>query len=218
MYKASNTIEAPVEGFEIEAVTVEFTQLDGASIRIGTDLNGSGIRFTVKLSEFSDYIDHFGVLVMPVDLMTKGEFTHDNYTVDEDCLQFTADSSEAKFENYQDYGEGYYLKASVTKLYESNYTRTFAGRAFMYVVYADGEEAYIYVDYNAAKNERRICDVAREALADDGADFTLEQKKTILSYTVEDLDTYAYFGPTATSDYENYKNLAMDVIWLDMIA
>ena len=217
LYKAGSTIEVPVDGFEIEAVVVEFTQLEGASIRIGTDLNGSGIRFTVKLSEFSEYIDHIGMLVMPVDLMKNGEFTHDNYTADEDYLEFVGYSSEAELENYQNYGEGYYLKGSVTKLYESNYVRTFAGRAFMYVNFADGKE-YIYVDYNAVDCERRICDVAKAALEDETQSFTNAQKATLRSYAIDELISYAYFGPKSTSDFANYKNTGMDVVWLDMIA
>ena len=217
LYPVGHELEGIESGLDIEAVLVEFSQLEGASVRIGTDTKGSGIRYTARLGGFNDYIDHIGIIVMPVDLMTKGELTHENYEVDIDCLEFMGDSSEVELENHEDYGEAYYLKASVTGLFESNYTRTFTARAFLYVTYADGEE-YVYVEYNASQFERRICDVAKAALADEDEDFTDAQKTVLRSYAVDELITYAYFGPQSTDDFANYANLNMDVVWLDMVA
>ncbi len=217
LYPVGHELEGIESGLDIEAVLVEFSQLEGASVRIGTDTKGSGIRYTARLGGFNDYIDHMGIIVMPVDLMTKGELTHENYEVDTDCLEFMGDSSEVKLENHEDYGEAYYLKASVTGLFESNYTRTFTARAFLCIAYED-EDRYVYVEYNASQFERRICDVAKAALADEDEDFTDAQKTVLRSYAVDELITYAYFGPKSADDFANYANLNMDVVWLDMIA
>ena len=225
LYEIGYTIAAAAtkDGFAIEAVYADFTQLEGASVKIGSTTEGSGIRFTARLGETNQYITKMGILVMPSDLMTNGEFTHANYPVyNKDlktgiCHEFIADSNELSLENFQNKGDAYYVKGSVVNLFEANYQRTFVGRSFLVVNFADGEK-YVYVEYDASKHERRICDVAKAALEDTKATYTTEQKKILLSYTVEELTSYAYFGPTSTDDFANYKNTGMDVVWLDMVA
>ena len=217
LYAFGDTVAVAAEGIEIEAVYADFRQLDGASIKIGNQLTGSGIRFTARLGETNEYITDMGILVMPADLLKNGDFVHANYTENKDYLQFAASIEDIEKENFQNEGEAYYLKGSVTKLFENNYTRTFVGRAFVKVNFVDGAK-YVYVDSNANEHQRRICDVAMAALEDKDVSYTDEQKKVLFAYASEELITYAYFGPTATSDFANYKNLGMDVIWLDMIA
>ena len=223
LYEIGDTFAAAKDGFVLEAVCVDFTQLEGASIKMGNTTEGSGIRFTARLGATNQYITKMGVLVMPSDLMTNGEFTHANYSVYDEasktgiCHEFIANSNDLGLENFQNKGKAYYVKGSVVNLFESNYQRTFVGRSFLVVNFADGEK-YVYVDYDASKHERRICDVAKAALEDTKATYTTEQKKILLSYTVEELTSYAYFGPKSTDDFANYKNTGMDVVWLDMVA
>ena len=217
LYKVGDTLEIGMENvLSMEAVTTDFEQLDGASVKIGNNLEGTGIRFTAKLGELNEYVTKVGVMVMPLDLITKGEFTHANYTEDVDYLQFVANVDTLTLETIEGV-EGYYVKGSVIDLFEANYQRTFVGRSFLVVNFGRGEQ-YVYLDSNNAEYQRRICDVAKEALDDTKATYTTEQKKILLSYTVEEVMSYAYFGPTSTDDFANYKNTGMDVVWLDMVA
>ena len=221
LQEIGTTLTEPTEFTEISvtAVYADFAQLDGASVKIGDDVNGSGIRFTARLGEKNDFVLSIGVLVMPKDLMTNGDFVRENYVEDQDYLEFLAETSTLELSDFQDYGEAYYLKGSVTKLFAANYTRTFAGRAFMIVNYADGAKC-IYADYDERVYERRICDVAKSALEDTTKTYTQSEKDVLLSYAknADSLTSFAWFGPTSTSDYANYAALNMDVLWMDHVA
>lgn len=213
--KAGATLSSREEGYEIKAEFVELKQIDGAFVKLGEGLNGSGIRFVAKLGDKNEFVKSFGIMIMPYVLLTNGDFVLENYTENVDYLKYetaVADITGAK-ENFMNYGEGYYLKASVVNLYESNYKTEFAARSYITVNY-DGTEEIIYTDFTKESNVRRICDIAKTAVDNGNTD------PILIKYAegAQALNTYGYFAPEVTEEaFKKYAELGADVLWLNTV-
>ena len=219
LYKVGSALPADMNGYTIEAVYAEFSQLKGAQVRLAGPENEktAGIRFICKLGKDSklDCITQMGVLVMPTDYMKDDdELTHDNYPKQTDDYtnvkgyrQFVLDlnSEDVKPETIDLGGEetgeeAYYLRAAIVDLYSYNYTRSYSARSFLAVQYAGEEEpTYVYTDYSKEDNERRICDIAKKMIETDPNEYGPAKNKYPIVYkyakVADTMESFAFFGP-----------------------
>jgi len=219
LYKVGSALPADMNGYTIEAVYAEFSQLKGAQVRLAGPENEktAGIRFICKLGKDSklDCITQMGVLVMPTDYMKDDdELTHDNYPKQTDDYtnvkgyrQFVLDlnSEDVKPETIDLGGEetgeeAYYLRAAIVDLYSYNYTRSYSARSFLAVQYAGEEEpTYVYTDYSKEDNERRICDIAKKMIETDPNEYGPAMNKYPIVYkyakVADTMESFAFFGP-----------------------
>ena len=215
LYKVGTVLPAKAEGYTINAVNVEFSQIDGAQVRLTTKNETEkigGIRFVCKLGSDSksDYITQMGMLIMPTNYMTNGELAHANYVPTNEkgttpgYREFTVDKADMTLSTYaQDEAangtEYYYLKGSIVDLYDYNYTRSYSARSFLKVNYADGE-AYIYADYSKDNNARRICDIAKKMIETYPTQYAPRYNKTypiVYEYAkvADTMESFAFYGP-----------------------
>lgn len=213
---AGDILTGNVDGYTIIAQFADFKQVNGASIKIADTVNGSGIRFTARLAEKNEFIVKVGVLIMPKQLMTKGEFTAENYTENKDYLRFETVASEfLEKENFSDQGEAYYLKATLVKLYESNYTREFTARSYITVQYGETEKI-IYAAYDETEHTRSIQTVAQKAV--DAGAYSADHPIISQYLAAGKANTFAYFGPNATEEeFDEYAATGMNTVWLDTV-
>lgn len=144
--------------------------LDGAAVRLVKD--SSGIRFTSNISaellervrseKDADTEIVIGTIICPADYIEgRSAFTMDVIeAVGKQYVNIIAESGIT----YDPSGNAT-VRAALTNIYESNYARDFAARA--YVKYIKGGEAvYVYSAFDSANNCRSIAEVASCALAD----------------------------------------------------
>ncbi len=146
----------------VTADFVGFAQTQGASVLLQSALDYSGIRFETRLKQtsyntYSSKIAGIGIILMPADLIEDGkEFTLANYGGESGAGDVYAAASKFNFD-----GGEMYLRASIIRLYPSNYSRLFAARS--YVKLSNGD--LVYTDFVKANNTRTIHTVAEKALA-----------------------------------------------------
>ena len=218
LYKVGHTLPENIDGYTIKAVCAEFSQIDGAQVRVTaaseTEQIG-GIRFVCKLGadSKSDYITQMGMLIMPTNYMTNGELTHANYPVQTEeygtvkgYREFTIENEDMQLSAYeQDEAangtEYYYLKGSIVNLYDYNYTRSYSARSFFKVQYADATEPeYIYIDYVKEDNARKICDIAKKMIETDPTTYApINSQKYPIVYeyakVADTMESFAFYGP-----------------------
>ncbi|MBE7079105.1 MAG: hypothetical protein E7380_04540 [Clostridiales bacterium] len=207
----------------------------GASVRIKSNLDESGIRFQTIISKdivaeleekvalgWYDSVS-YGTIIVPTDYLTGGQFTHAwltaNYgdstllggngfidIVRSDWYRFDPDSKDNTF-----YG-------SIVKLMEANYSRKFSGRGYIKLTKGD-VVTYIYADYNPAQG-RTAAFIADAAINDRSNDYdevyypNLTENNNYSPYTAEErslLGTYIKETVTSVSDgLVNLANTGMD--------
>lgn len=168
------------------ALHLDFNMEMGAAVRITSNMDTSGIRFQTKIAksdiEMLDYYINelgekyvgaiFGTLIVPKDYLMGGTFTHEwlsnsgmafidipsTVTFDEGFPPFPVED-----ENYYSYF------GSIVKLKASNYGREFVGRGYILLTLEDGEEVYIYANYDST-NSRSASFVANAAINDRNPD------------------------------------------------
>ncbi len=164
--------------FQTETVFVGYGLIEGASIRYDRTGETSGIRFAsqLNLDDFNahkDVILGVGIILMPNNLLGEKEFTLENYSGAGQAKSVFIESDEIVAEN----GDIFTLYASIVKVLEINYNRTFSARA--YILTDDGDEG-VYV-WDSPIVSRSVYYVASAALEKDKHDQALENwQKTIL--------------------------------------
>ena len=174
--------------------------LEGASIRVVTDeaLNGSGIRFTSKVSattletlktlkstgKITDY--RFGTLVFRGEAVNKvaGSINAQSLTaagqkfVDIPAKKGLMEMTDASGNTY------YQINAAIVNIKEANYRRAFAAVSYIEYDLPNGNTMRTYSDFDTQKNARTICDVAFEALNDNTATAGMDAKGYDHKYAV----------------------------------
>ena len=182
LYKAGTT--ATVSG-KVKAVYVSYDLLDGASIRMGSDVGSSGIRFTATLEESSyvaakAYVYGIGLCVLPVDTIGSAGFNADHSAAPADFHLYSELAGKSPF-TFDVYGI-LTARATIQTVKLANYNRAYAARAYIIVLYEDGTTEYVYGDYNEA-NARTIYEVATAAYKDAEASYTNAQREILKQYT-----------------------------------
>lgn len=162
-YKAGDTIVLTDETVRIEAAFVDYAlQHTGAVCYNQTGVDASGLRFIATLDKadyekYQSLIYGVGILVMPTDLISTNEFMFENYL--ENAMPAYAKTENILFGD----SDCFELYASIIRLAESNYNRSFSARAFLLI--KDGDSVrYVYADTVLSES---MYDVALRALNDE---------------------------------------------------
>jgi len=153
------------------ATYVDFAQTGGAAIRKTSSYGETGVRFQAILNEssynsVSSYIKKLGIIIMPDDLIGDKDFTMANYPSTSTGGVVYSEKNKAEFE-FED-GEMDF-RLSLINIREKNYNRPLAGRAYL-VVTANGQDTYVYTDYDYTVSARSVVDVATAALKNSESD------------------------------------------------
>lgn len=158
--------------FASEAVFVKYNLIKGASVRLDSSLNSSGIRFgavleTDGMESYAPYLVGFGVIVMPTDMLNEKPFTLENYGGEGEAKYFYALKEDTSFDNAT-----FTLYGSIVKVLEKNYNREFSARAYLRVQQGD-TVVYVWDEHIQSSS---VYEVAQKAYADN----IKEEYKTIL--------------------------------------
>ena len=201
------------------AVELDFTMEDGAAIRLAGSADYSGIRFTsaINEAELNALLGQYGItniaygtLIIPYDYLAVGQKPNlDNFTPNEDILKIDSTKSETK--------DGYVIiRGAMQKIYEENYGRLFAGRAYMEITFEGGETIVLYTPFDYEDNVRSIRMVAKAFKADASAP---ENENDLRYSTITDeqraiVDAYIGTAEIELMNYASYNANAMNVmIW-----
>lgn len=174
--KAVGEYEEVVEKFganKTYTINVNFyiltpTLIDGAQVRIASDMEGSGIRFVGKIDkeEFDALTElatevKVGLIIVPFDYLNDIDFTLE-------ALE-TAGKKYVKLDctkkMYIGEGNAYYINGALVGILANNYDRRFASIA--YIEGKIGAESFIkYGEFDPQKNVRSIVEVAKKAYED----------------------------------------------------
>lgn len=161
---------ALIENTDETLVSDNISLLGGAQVRFDKP---TGLRFItqVKTSVVTELESlgatdiKFGTLIVPEDYLTASgapEFTKASLTSANKKFLDIAYTGDTVAEGENDYFE---MKAAIVNIYETNYKRNFAARA--YVSYKIGDNEYTtYSDYNLVDNSRSVNYVATKLMAD----------------------------------------------------
>lgn len=108
------------------------------------------------------------MLILPADYVGENEITHSNFAEDKRLdvkCNATMPVNAAERFGFTDTDVYTYFAGSIVNLNNYNYSRKFAARSYMEVVYADGTSSYFYADYNETDNSRSAYEVAVKAYA-----------------------------------------------------
>ena len=155
----------------INSVTssLNFVMLNGASIRLTSSLDNSGIRFTTTLNNqyYNDLVAagisiEMGTLIMPYDYLSDGQAPNlQDFVVGKTILKIV--SSEEKREAING---TLYFRGAMQKILTKNYSRNFAGRGYMIITMKDGEKVFIYTPFTVENNVRSIKTIATAFIND----------------------------------------------------
>ncbi|MBE7078386.1 MAG: hypothetical protein E7380_00805 [Clostridiales bacterium] len=212
-YYAGDEIEA-TESLALTAVEISFEMEEGASIRISTSADYSGIRFTTNilasdltyLKEKGITVVEYGTLILPYDYLEefRQEPNLDEYVVDETILKIPS-TKQVENGNYVQY------RGAMQKLYSANYERAFAGRGYMTLTIGE-KTITVYTPFNTEDNVRSIRKVAQAFKADTSAAGEGELRyNTLPTASQEIVDAYAGNG-IDLMDYDSYLQNTLDVI------
>ncbi len=181
---------------EYEEVTIAYDTIDGASVRIDTSGNTSGIRFmtTFDKDEYAaveQYITERGTLVAVTSALDGSkDFTIANYQD-----EINANGNVKKMVNSKgvfDYEaqdgtiyKAYSMAITFEDVSTDYYTVKYSARGYLVVTYADGSTATIYTDYDADKNSRSIAQTAYNLTTVGKAEYdtyTTDQKTIVDTY------------------------------------
>ena len=167
VYQAGETINIGEENLEFTTLALDFMLKEGASIRLATTADESGIRFTAMintaelnaLKEYGVTVSEYGMLILPNDYLSGEQAPNlTDFVAGQNLLKIVCEYQENVNAYTQYYG-------AMKKLYTKNYGRDFAGRGYITVTYADGSTKTIYTQFGE-KNVRSVRFVA-QALTND---------------------------------------------------
>ena len=194
LYKSGQSIPLSADKYvyNLKAITINYTLLDGASIRYSQN-GDSGIRFTAVLqqqgyNEVERFIGGIGAILMPADCLKEGkEFTYQNYQGEDmgNVQQAFAFKNTVDFKT-----EGQFkLYTSLVRIKTQNFNRTYCSRAFVTALYKSGLE-YVYTDNISS---RSVYEVATIALNTDKENPKLQPwQKSILENYINGVANISY--------------------------
>ena len=200
------------------AVEIDFTTEAGAAMRIGESAEKSGIRFTSQFNEteFNALIGQYGIesiaygtLIIPYDSLAFGQKPNlEDFDPEKDeILKIESTPMDAE--------DGYVVfRGAMQDLYEGNYGRFFAGRAYMEITFAGGEVWTIYTPFNSEDNVRSIRIIAK-AFKADTSDPQNEKDLRYHTLTTEKqaiVDAYIGTEEIKLMNYDAYEANAMSII------
>lgn len=174
-----NSAENSDGNFTKDDLSLDFKMAFGASVRITSNTESSGLRFTTMVSQAD--VDKlkalissgkyesisFGTIIVPTDYVVGGRLTH--AWLEGSRLKYLDIKSSATLDMFNDDWEmiedGYYCYyGSIVALKEGNYDRDFS--AVGYIKFGEGEDAeYYYAKYDSS-NSRSAAFVAKSAIED----------------------------------------------------
>lgn len=130
---------------------------ESASFKIGANANSSGVAFssTLDLGNAESYIEEFGTIAMPQDLLAGKELTFENFAAGTQSQKIVSTI-------YTESDGSISWSGGIGGILEQNYTRAFEGRGYVLVKYADGTSAYFYAETAASGNVAALAKVYKE--------------------------------------------------------
>lgn len=180
-----------------EQVSLGFSSIDGAQVRIDTSENGkSGIRFLTAFNkeEFeaikeTGFLKSFGTVVAWTETLTKGDFTIENYQMESAFAK--VENTKGTFAYLDDSGEELAAYSMAIYVDPDHFTMKYSARGYLIVEYADGKTRTIYTDYSDANNSRSIAEVAYQFKTENMdvyATMSWAQKDTIDAFVISYLE------------------------------
>ena len=196
-YQENDTLDLSLytqTGVHIVAEYIACGLVDGAWIRVGESLANSGIRFQSVITQeaytkYEQYICGMGIIVMPTDMIESDkEFILQNYNGAKQALDYYVAKSDI------DCKDGTFtLKATVGKVVESNYNRSYSARAYL-VMNFGGINVYLWEDNIVQRSPYAL---ASAALENAGENISSTHKAILQSY-VDSVLNIEYNGTNAT--------------------
>ena len=200
------------------AVEIDFTTQDGAAMRIGKTAEKSGIRFTSQfnkaevdalLGQYGIESIDYGTLIIPYDYLA--------YNQKPNLEDFDPEKDEIlKIESTPMEAVGGYVvfRGAMQKMYQENYGRLFAGRAYMEITFAGGEVWTIYTPFDNEANVRSIRIIAKAFKADtsEPADATILRYNSLTDVQKAVVDAYIGTEAIKLMNYDAYEANAMPII------
>ncbi|MBR2320950.1 MAG: hypothetical protein IKA57_02305 [Clostridia bacterium] len=206
------------EAMTFTAVEIDFTTQDGAAMRIGKTAEKSGIRFTSQfnkadvdalLGQYGIESIDYGTLIIPYDYLAYNQKPNleDFDPAADEILKIESTPMEAV--------DGYVVfRGAMQKIYEENYGRLFAGRAYMEITFAGGEVWTIYTPFDNDANVRSIRIIAKAFKADtsEPADETILRYNSLTDVQKAVVDAYIGTEAIKLMNYNAYEANAMPII------
>ena len=216
LYKAGDIIEVS-DPMSFEALELDFNLVDGASIRVTSLVEFSGIRFTTMinaddlatLKQNGIEVVEYGTLITPYDYLAAGQTPNlEDFTPDTDILKIPSTKSETV--------DGHIVfRGAMQDLNEENYDRLFAGCGYIKLA-INGETATYYTPFDKKDNVRSIYAIANAFIEDDSDTSNGELRYSELSETRKEIvHDYASLGEIKLMDYAQYaaNNVFEVVAW-----
>ncbi len=162
--------------------TVRFGMETGASVRVSTSEDTTGMRFAtyVYTDDYNAVITEggsFGMLIMPKDKLGTNELTHAVGVAGEDYLDIEAEKVRTDDTGLTQFN------GVITALKATNYAREFCARG-----YAELDGSYVYTDFDMEDHSRSAKNVAMDAVANGKVtEKNQEQLQTYFGKTVADV-------------------------------
>ncbi|MBQ2661302.1 MAG: hypothetical protein IJF80_01460 [Clostridia bacterium] len=188
---------------EAEPVYITLSMEKGAAVKLSSP---TGLRFTSKinLEEYEALLavsgsSNFsvGTFIVPTDIVEEaGSFTIEEIDSSDDYVKV----HRSNWYNETPDEEGFCTYTGVIwNIAKQNYNREFSAVAYVKVIYANGETAYFYSDYNAEDNSRSVAEVAYAAYTDTDFEYTDLQKTELKRF----LDGTVNIAQDGTPLWEN---------------
>ena len=202
-------------------VDVDFKILAGAAIRTTVDENGNGgIRFVAMFNSsdwtalVNKYITGAYGMIVPADDTT---YFNNGFTAEAISLYLQAENNfvQKTALSYEDFylteeqAGGYAMYSfALTNIKYKNYTRAFAGGAFIEVTYADGSTQIFETAYDAKDNCRSVYQVSIAALsahaASENGIYSNKQIAVLEGYVANVVDVEYVENTFAVADREGH--------------
>ena len=182
LYSPAKAYEVGDSDCTVTAVTVDFSMITGASVYAS---GRSGIRFTYRFgaddwNAYGGYIAESGIMLLPADTLDGTDFVMGNFVDGETVIVGRNGVSKQVF-NAETGDYEYMLR--LTGIFEKNYARAFAARAYLSVNYADGTSGYVYTRFSLTDNSRSVMQISK--LCKDGGNYeslSASEKEIIDNY------------------------------------
>lgn len=169
LYKAGEEITLS-QNAVLSAVTIDFTMNTGASIRVGSNADESGLRFAVRYNtaqyeQIQNFILSRGVIIVPTASLESKEFIIDNFVPNDSSVEMINRMLLVEGTNVFTDGEDTMFTGVMKKVNSNNYAKEFSARGYIEINYTNGV-GYIYTDYDETKHSRSVKYVAQAVKAD----------------------------------------------------
>ena len=165
---------------QLYAVWIGLELEDGASVRLNSTADASGIRFTTDVDKsdykkLSSYILGTGTFVVPTEYLAKVEFAHSSFDDDRYYMDVKTNTWRVQGEDV----DVWKYAAALVSFPKSQYARALSARAYLKINFTSGE-GYVYTIYDEEVNSRSMYQVATSAYNDDKNDY--KSNTQILDY------------------------------------